>query len=113
MHWFETEEMVRFNEVDEWGIAWYGHYLAWFEVARIRLLRQFDLLPKDMVELGYIAPIIKVSCEYKRPVTSGDYITILAIADKPEIAADSRAAGKDCHLPRRRRLRRPLSRLES
>ena len=45
MQWTEKEETVRFNEVDEWGMAWHGHYIAWFEAGRMYLLRQFDLLP--------------------------------------------------------------------
>lgn len=87
MQWVETEETVRFNEVDEWGMAWYGHYLAWFEVGRMALLRQFDLLPRHMVEMGYIAPVIHASCDYKHPAACGDRILIRTTAVKPEIAA--------------------------
>lgn len=87
MQWVETEETVRFNEVDEWGMAWYGHYLAWFEAGRMALLGRFDLLPRHMVELGYIAPVIRVSCDYKHPAACGDRILIRATAVKPEIAA--------------------------
>jgi acyl-CoA thioester hydrolase len=87
MKWVEKEETVRFNEVDEWGMAWYGNYMAWFEVGRMFLLRQFDLLPKDMVELGYIAPVINLKCDYKRPASSGDRIIIRTTVVKPEIAA--------------------------
>lgn len=87
MKWFETEDAVRFNEVDEWGIAWYGHYMAWFEVGRMALLRQFDLLPKNMVELGYIAPVIKLKCDFKQPAKCGEPIIIRVMVIKPEIAA--------------------------
>jgi acyl-CoA thioester hydrolase len=87
MQWVETEETVRFNEVDEWGMAWYGHYMAWFEIGRMSLLRRFDLLPKQLVELGYIAPVIHVTCDYKHPAACGDSIIIKTTAVKPEIAA--------------------------
>ena len=87
MQWVETEEMVRFNEVDEWGRAWYGHYMAWFEVGRISLLRRFDLLPRQMVDLGYIAPVISLKCDFKNPAGSGDRIIIRTTVVKPEIAA--------------------------
>ena len=87
MKWIETEETVRFNEVDEWGMVWYGHYLAWFEVGRMHLLRQFDLLPKQMVELKYIAPVINAQCDYKHPAACGDRIIIRTSVVKPEIAA--------------------------
>lgn len=87
MRWIETEETVRFNEVDEWGMAWYGNYMAWFEVGRMALLRRFDLLPGQMVELGYIAPVINVNCDYRHPAECGDEIIIRTSAMKPEIAA--------------------------
>ena len=87
MKWFEVEETVRFNEVDEWGIVWYGNYMAWFEVGRMALLRQFDLLPKNMVELGYIAPVINLKCDFKQPASSGERIIIRVTVEKPEIAA--------------------------
>ena len=87
MKWVETEETVRFNEVDEWGMVWYGHYMAWFEVGRMYLLRQFDLMPKQMVELNYIAPVINVRCDYKHPAACGERIIIRTSVVKPEIAA--------------------------
>jgi len=87
MQWVETEETVRFNEVDQWGMVWYGHYMAWFEVGRMSLLRRFDLLPKQMVELGYIAPVITLKCDFKHPAACGDLIIIRTTAVKPEIAA--------------------------
>jgi len=87
MQWVETEEIVRFNEVDEWGMAWYGHYMAWFEVGRLSLLRRFDLLPRQMVALGYIAPVINLQCDFKNPVGSGDRIVIRTTVAKPEVAA--------------------------
>jgi acyl-CoA thioester hydrolase len=87
MKWFETEDTVRFNEVDEWGMAWYGNYTAWFEVGRMALLRQFDLLPKHMVELGYIAPVINLKCDFKRSALCSEPIIIRVTVVKPEIAA--------------------------
>ena len=87
MQWVETEEIVRFNEVDEWGMAWYGHYMAWFEAGRMALLERFDLTPSQMVALGFIAPIIKLTCDYKKPASCGDRIVIRTTVTKPEIAA--------------------------
>jgi acyl-CoA thioester hydrolase len=87
MQWIEKEEVVRFNEVDEWGMAWYGHYMAWFEAGRLALLRRFDLLPRQMVDLGYIAPVINLKCDFKHPAVCGDCIIVRTTAVKPEIAA--------------------------
>jgi acyl-CoA thioester hydrolase len=87
MQWIEKEEVVRFNEVDQWGMAWYGHYMAWFEAGRLALLRRFDLLPRQMVDLGYIAPVINLKCDFKHPAACGDCIIIRTTAVKPVIAA--------------------------
>ncbi|MBE9571211.1 MAG: acyl-CoA thioesterase [Proteobacteria bacterium] len=87
MHWIETESTVRFNEVDEWGMAWYGHYMAWFELGRMALLRRFDLMPGQMVDLGYIAPVIALKCDFKHAAECGDRISIKTTVIKPKIAA--------------------------
>jgi acyl-CoA thioester hydrolase len=87
VRWVETEETVRFNEVDEWGMAWYGHYMAWFEAGRASLLRLFDLMPRQIVDLGYVAPVVSLKCDFKNSATSGDQIIIRTTVVKPEIAA--------------------------
>ncbi len=87
MRWTEIEEKVRFNEVDEWGMVFYGNYMAWFELARIALLENFDLLPRQMVELGYLAPVVNLNCDYKRSTRTGETIIVRTTVLKPEIAA--------------------------
>ena len=87
MRWFEIEEKVRFNEVDEWGMVFYGNYMAWFELARIALLENFNLLPRQMVELGYLAPVVNLNCDYKQSARTGDRVLIRTTVMKPEIAA--------------------------
>ncbi len=87
MKWLETEETVRFNEIDEWGMAWYGNYMAWFEAGRLAILREFDLMPSQMNDIGFIAPVINLQCDYKHPAVCGDRIVIRTTAIKPEIAA--------------------------
>ena len=87
MKYDETEITVRFQEVDEWGIAWHGHYVGWFEVGRMELLRKFDLLPRQFTDMGYIAPVVNLQCDFKEPARSGDKIVIRVTVEKPEKAA--------------------------
>jgi acyl-CoA thioester hydrolase len=87
MRWFETTTTVRFNEVDQWGIAWYGHYFAWFELARMRVLEKFSLLPEQFTALGFIAPVVSAQCEFKKPARTNDIITIQAHLLKPQTAS--------------------------
>lgn len=87
MQWIEVEDRVRFNEVDEWGMIWYGNYMAYFDVGRMALLKKFDLLPRQIVDLGFIAPVIKLHCDYKKSASSDDAIIIRATVTEPEVAA--------------------------
>ncbi len=87
MKYEETELRVRFNEVDSWGIAWHGHYIAWFEAGRMGLLRKFQLLPQDFSQMGYLAPVVDLKCAYKEPARLDEEILILTTVLKPTKAA--------------------------
>ncbi len=87
MQWVETTTKVRFNEVDQWMIAWYGHYFAWFELARMVVLEKFHLLPEEFSRLGYLAPIVKAHCEFKKPALTNDVLIVRAHLTKPETAS--------------------------
>ena len=87
MRWVETTTTVRFNEVDQWGITWYGHYFAWFELARMKVLEKFSLLPEDFTVLGFIAPVVSAHCEFKKPARTNEIIKIRAHLLKPQTAS--------------------------
>jgi len=87
MRWVETTTTVRFNEVDQWGIAWHGHYFAWFELARMKVLEKFSLLPNEFTALGFIAPVVSARCEFKKNALTNDPITIRAHVLKPQTAS--------------------------
>ncbi len=87
MKFDETETVVRFQEIDAWGIAWHGHYAGWFEVGRMELLRKFGLMPLQFVEMGYISPIVKLTCDFKEPALCGDHIVIRSTIESPQKAA--------------------------
>lgn len=87
MRWVKTTTTVRFNEIDQWGITWYGHYFAWFELARMKVLEKFSLLPEQFTALGFIAPVVSAQCEFKKPARTNDIITIRAHLLKPQTAS--------------------------
>ncbi len=87
MKYDETEIKVRFNEVDSWGIVWHGHYIAWFEVGRMALLKKFHLLPQDFSQMGYIAPVVDLKCFFKEPARMEEEILIRTSILKPTKAA--------------------------
>lgn len=87
MQWVETTTTVRFNEIDQWGIAWYGHYFAWFELGRMAVLERFDLLPEHFAAMNLIAPVVRASCHYLKSALTNDAIVIRTHLAKPETAS--------------------------
>jgi acyl-CoA thioester hydrolase len=87
MKFDETEIRVRFNEVDSWGMVWHGHYIAWFEVGRMALLRRFGLLPEDFTRMGYRAPVVDLQCTFKESARLDEEILIRTTVLKPTKAA--------------------------
>ncbi|MCK4648480.1 acyl-CoA thioesterase [bacterium] len=87
MKYHKTEIRVRFNEVDQWGIVWHGHYISYFEIGRIDLARGFDLTPTDFVKMGYTAPVIELKCNYKEPAKDDEELIIRTTLERPTKAA--------------------------
>ena len=71
-----TEVKVRFNEVDSLGIAWHGHYVRYFEDGREAFGTEHGLGYLNVYHHGLATPIVKLSCDYKRPLVYGDSILI-------------------------------------
>lgn len=77
---------VRFCEVDEYGFVWHGHYLAWIEAARIELMREADLTPARLLELGYLVPVVDIRVNCKRPVRADSRVTVSCSIEPTEKA---------------------------
>jgi acyl-CoA thioester hydrolase len=74
----QVEVEVPFHEVDPLGVAWHGHYLKYFEVARCALLRSFDYDYPRMRESGYVWPIVECRLKYVRPARYGQRLSVTA-----------------------------------
>jgi len=83
---FEYRLRVRFCEVDAYGFAWHGHYLAWLEAARIEMLREVQLTPARLLEQGYLVPVVDLQLGCKRPIRSDDALAILCSIEPAEKA---------------------------
>ncbi|UII34788.1 acyl-CoA thioesterase [Fulvivirga ulvae] len=72
-----TEIRVRFNEIDSMGILWHGHYIKYFEDGRESFGRAYNLGYLDVYEdHGFLIPIVKIDCNYKRPVKYNDPVML-------------------------------------
>ena len=94
----ETTVTVRFCEVDSYGVAWHGHYLAWMEIGRNGLAGAFGLGGTDISEAGFVAPVIQLDVRYLRPARFDEELRIFTTARRREtatLAFDSRIIGAD------------------
>jgi acyl-CoA thioester hydrolase len=79
---------VRFQEVDSLRIVWHGHYLSYFEDARVSFGQKYQLDYLDIRHAGYIAPIVHISCDFIAPASYGDELEItirLLYRDSPKL----------------------------
>ena len=72
----KAEIKVRFSEVDSMGILWHGHYIKYFEDGRESFGRNFNLGYFDVYDEGYLIPIVKIDCSFKKPVRYKDEVVI-------------------------------------
>lgn len=73
-----VEIEVPFHDVDAMNVAWHGHYLKYFELARCSLLRRFDYDYPQMLASGYLWPIVDCHLKFVRPATYGQRLRVEA-----------------------------------
>jgi acyl-CoA thioester hydrolase len=76
MRFHETPLQVRFNEVDMYNVAWHGHYVAWMEVGRNDLAKRFGMDAGQLIELGFLGPVVKLEIKYLSPARFKDEILV-------------------------------------
>ena len=86
MKYHETPIKVRFNEIDAYHVAWHGHYVAWMEVGRSELAGLFGLDADQLAAEGYLAPVITLELNYKRPLRYAEEARVLTTLKRTETA---------------------------
>jgi acyl-CoA thioester hydrolase len=66
------EVIVRFGEVDSMKIVWHGNYFKYFEDGRESFGAKYNIGYLDVYKHQIMIPIVKVSCDYKKPLEYGD-----------------------------------------
>lgn len=69
---------VPFHDVDAMNVAWHGHYVKYFEIARCALLRLFDYDYPDMKASGYLWPVVECHLKYVRPALYNQQLRVEA-----------------------------------
>ena len=65
------EILVRFSEVDSMKIVWHGNYLKYFEDGRESFGVKYGLGYLEVYKHKVMIPIVKVNCDYKKPLEYG------------------------------------------
>jgi acyl-CoA thioester hydrolase len=66
------EVLVRFSEVDSMKIVWHGNYLRYFEDGRESFGLRYNLGYLEVHKHQVMIPIVKVQCNFIRPLVYGD-----------------------------------------
>ena len=67
---------VPFHDVDMMEVAWHGHYIKYFELARCALLDQIEYNYRQMKASGYAWPVVDLKVKYVRPACFGQKINV-------------------------------------
>ena len=70
---------IPFHDVDTMNVVWHGHYLKYFEIARCKLLDQFQYNYVQMRESGYAWPVIESHVRYVQGIGFEQKIRVRAI----------------------------------
>ena len=71
-----TKIQVRFSDVDSMGVVWHGNYVKYFEDGREAFGDQFGINYLDFYREGVLIPLVKITCDFKRPLKYGDNAVI-------------------------------------
>jgi acyl-CoA thioester hydrolase len=74
----EVEIEIPFFDVDPMRVAWHGHYVKYFEVARCAMLRKIDYDYPQMEKSGYQFPVIEIYLRYVNAARFGQLVRVRA-----------------------------------
>lgn len=76
----QTEVIIEipFHDVDVMKVAWHGHYVKYFEIARCALLDAIDYNYPQMEASGYGWPVIDLRVRYAQPLRFQQKIRVIA-----------------------------------
>jgi len=72
----EVQFPVRFSEVDSMQIVWHGHYVKYMEEGREHFGRKYGISYMMIKANAYMAPVVKLSCDYKKTLFYDDQVIV-------------------------------------
>ncbi len=61
-------KQAQFFDIDPMNVVWHGNYTRFFEEARCALLDMIDYNYQQMIDSGYMWPIVDLRVKYVRPI---------------------------------------------
>ncbi|OCG21456.1 MULTISPECIES: acyl-CoA thioesterase [unclassified Gilliamella] len=83
-HSATIEYTTSIHDTDAMGVVWHGNYLKFFEKAREALFQKFNCGYKQMIESGYIWPIVDARVKYIAPSLAEQTLQIVATLEEYE-----------------------------
>ncbi len=77
---------VRYAETDQMRFAYHGHYITWFETARIGLFDKLGYPYTEVEAAGLFLPVLSVGAEYRLPARFDDRLEIhVFLRERPRL----------------------------
>ncbi|WP_286070348.1 acyl-CoA thioesterase [Stenotrophomonas sp. 57] len=67
-----------FHDCDPMNVVWHGHYFKYFEIARCALLGRYNYDYPQMLESGYLWPVVDARVKYVRPLLFNQALRVRA-----------------------------------
>jgi len=80
----EVEVDVLFHDSDPMGVTWHGNYFRYLEPARAALLGKVRFGYAEMLESGYLWPVVEAHIKYLRPTRFGQRLVVTATLQEYE-----------------------------
>lgn len=77
-HSVTIEYTTSFHDTDAMGVVWHGNYLKFFEKAREALFQKFNYGYQEMIDSGYLWPIVDTRIKYISPSIAEQTLKIVA-----------------------------------
>ncbi len=72
------EYTTSFHDTDAMGVVWHGNYLKFFEKAREALFQKYHYGYRDMMESGYLWPVVDARIKYSASTIAEQTLQITA-----------------------------------
>ncbi|MBK6978434.1 MAG: acyl-CoA thioesterase [Cytophagaceae bacterium] len=86
MYSSDTTYRVRYADVDQMGLMYYGNYARLFEIGRVEALRSLGVRYKELEENGVWMPVYENFSKYIEPAKYDDLLTLkVSLKEMPRV----------------------------